>query len=333
MSPRTARTQPVRVALGEPVEHGGEASTPHTGVPVRARGTARRPEPTPSSSTGTAGGELGEGGDRGGGVADVGVPVVVDVGERIAVGVRPVAVDRGHRRAAPSRAGRNVRHVRPVGRTGQPAGGPGPHGHGAAAACRRRPAPGRRRRRPAGARSPPAADDPRHPRRRAARLEAGARRRRRASPPPSSCPAQAAARGTHPQRRRRRRARRDLHRRLRRDRARRRRHRASAARLRPRPSSSQGLALAFVTAGRRHARERLVRRSAGGPGRAHRRRAAPVVAPRRRLGGRARRRGRVRHRPARAGDRADDVVRHRQRRRRLRGRRARSVPCGARRAW
>ena len=132
-----------------------DASMPWTSTPRAASGRASRPEPTPELEHGTAAAcrdQRGEPVGAGVDVGDVAVPVVVDVGEAVAVGARLVALHR------PSVAGRD-RRARPA--------GPVERGRGL----------GRPRR------SPPTA--PRPP---PARRGAG---RRRPSPPTAGLPASA----------------------------------------------------------------------------------------------------------------------------------------------
>ena len=72
-----------------------DASMPWTSSPRSTSGRARRPEPTPSSSTGPPPARRDQRGHpvgAGGRVGDVAVPVVVDVGEAVAVGAGVVAL-------------------------------------------------------------------------------------------------------------------------------------------------------------------------------------------------------------------------------------------------
>ena len=74
-----------------------DASMPWTSSPAVASGRARRPEPMPSSSTGPTAGlrhQRRHPVGAGLGVGDVAVPVVVDVGEAVAVGAGVVALHR-----------------------------------------------------------------------------------------------------------------------------------------------------------------------------------------------------------------------------------------------
>ena len=108
----------------------GDASSPHTSTPAAAIGTASRPLPTPSSSTAPSPARAATVGGHRVGVADVAVPLVVDVGERVAVGAGRVAVHQGI--VAPPcvragwRAGRNDGDGRPMGRSGHPGGADAP---------------------------------------------------------------------------------------------------------------------------------------------------------------------------------------------------------------
>ena len=86
-----------RRAGRQPLEHGRRrVEPPHLDARAAASGTASRPLPTPSSSTRPAGGAAAAIARHGGvGVAGLAVPVVVDVGEAVAVGRRSVAVHPG----------------------------------------------------------------------------------------------------------------------------------------------------------------------------------------------------------------------------------------------
>ena len=85
MSPITARPVATRFG-GQRRSMAGDASTPVTANPRSASGMASRPVPTPELQDRAAAGQSGQGLDAGRRVGDVAVPVVVDVGEPVAIG-------------------------------------------------------------------------------------------------------------------------------------------------------------------------------------------------------------------------------------------------------
>ena len=104
MSPRTTVTDPLDIGRGEPFEHRrARVDAGHREPGLRDRD--RQPAGADTELEHAAGGprQAGRQGDRGVDVGDRGVPVVVHVGERLAVGVGAVAL---HRPQAMARWGR-----------------------------------------------------------------------------------------------------------------------------------------------------------------------------------------------------------------------------------